>query len=238
MFFVDDCVFRFRATSACELTHKIQVASAVVEHAFASKGLTVKYKRGKTQAIASFIGYEAKRVRHDVFITHLGCFVSSNNTDTREVNQRIIHSRVAVSSLSKNVLRRKEVYIFIKVSVVRSLIHSILLHNVHTLNDLSSASYHKLAQVYHDSLRSAMNISKRSDERFSNEQVCVFCKVPHMFNVVIANKVALFMRVLFFGSCELKLMLSISANIKGTWCHQVISCLNRVGGASMLLLAE
>ena len=184
---------------------------AIYHEEFLRHGMQLNYAAGKSECLVALRGKGAAAVRERVFVCnkakisvetqtgalllrvvdaykHLGGIVTSNGSQSRELQARVKAMNSSVAALNRPVMSRHEIHVEDKILLCSTLADTRLFLYAGTWTSLSSAQQRTLHSARVQILRRATNMQRRSDiDNATDREV-----------LAIDVQVAM-LRLLFFG---------------------------------------
>jgi hypothetical protein len=156
--FVDDVAYAMHSSSAGDVVASLQMISSCLHDVAASRGLTINYQTGKTEAIVKLAGTGSKAVKNQVWhqcggrlpivteygvqqlqlvhayksYKHLGSYVQDHAVIQKDLRYRNAQARKAYGQLNRQFYSKRNVYDSTKCEVYAALVLSRHAYNVHT----------------------------------------------------------------------------------------------------------
>eukprot|EP00435_Cladocopium_sp_Y103_P031829 s854_g8.t1 len=153
--FVDDIAYAIHAQSADSLILSLQLVASCLHDAAFSRGLTLNYQAGKTEAVVSLAGpgsrttkqriwhqlqgslpvvteHDAQKLRIVHSYKHLGSFLQDHGIIQKDAKHRVAQARKAFGQLHRPFYGKRNVNLNTKAAVFSSLVVSRHVYNTHT----------------------------------------------------------------------------------------------------------
>ena len=245
--YCDDCVVPVCATSALEIIDKLPIALRIIHSVFSRFGLPMNFKAGKTEVMLAIHGTGAKAVQKEIFkrrtisfsphdgapdisvrivdsYKHMGVYVDKNGSQSCEISVRTANVYHACSNLRSCTLRSPAVSVDVKLSLVRSLLHSKLFYCSQLWSKINSKDIRKLTACYIKTLRSALglfNISNR--EHVTDREILRKSNMPEALSIVRTNRLRYLRRLILSDQRSLIHLVVATSGRNQSWLATVIS---------------
>jgi hypothetical protein len=153
--FVDDIAYAMHSTAPDDVILSLQIISSCLHDAAASRGLTINYNAGKTEALIKLAGPGSKAVKHKVWhehggrlpvvtengcqtlqlvhsYKHLGSYMQDHAVVMKDIRHRVSQARKAFGQLSRQFYCKRNVHDATKSAVFSALVMSRHSYNAHT----------------------------------------------------------------------------------------------------------
>ena len=152
--FVDDCVVLIHGRSNDSVANTMKAVVQAMDKAAATRGLSINYERGKTEALWTILGKGARQMKqtlHEAGQTlqwahegiqytiplchtykHLGTWLQAHHKHTREILARSSAAKQQYGQLARPFFTKKCITLPVKSAIFQSLVLSKMLYNVHT----------------------------------------------------------------------------------------------------------
>ena len=153
--FVDDIAYAIHSSSPADVIRSLQIVSSCLHDAAASRGLTINYQAGKTEALIKLAGPGSKAAKHKLWhehngklpivtengtqmlqlvhsYKHLGSFMQDHAVVLKDIRYRVAQARKAFGQLSRQFYCKRNVRDATKSAVFAALVMSRHSYNAHT----------------------------------------------------------------------------------------------------------
>jgi hypothetical protein len=158
--FVDDCVVLTHGRSNEGVVATMKAVVQAMDKAAATRGLSINYDRGKTEALWTILGKGARQMKQNLHeagqtlqwqvegkqytlqlchtYKHLGTWLQSHHKHAREILARSSAAKQQYGQLARSFFTKKCITLHVKSAIFQSLVLSKMLYNVHTWTSVTS----------------------------------------------------------------------------------------------------
>eukprot|EP00435_Cladocopium_sp_Y103_P056468 s2453_g19.t1 len=226
--FVDDVAYSLHVHDPRALNHEMQCLASCLHDVARSRGLSINYSKGKTEAMLRHAGQGCRKERqklwHDLEGTlpviteqetstlrvvhaykHLGSFLQDLGVCTRDMKLRVAQARQAEGQLHRSFYAKTRISIEVRARVFHSLVSSRHLFQAHTWAWITDRDL----EIWHSGLRSQIAGLVRQCIRpiphfkFSTTQLYALAGLPGPSDELHANRLRYFGRILHSGPSSL-----------------------------------
>ena len=196
---VDDVAVPIVVTEGRLLEPTIQQVTLAAVDAFLAAGMTLNFKRQKTEVVVDFRGEGASALRHALFVErlghitlpsrdaplkcvaiyeHLGTQFSADGSLKHEITHRRSRAIQAHRQVAKSILRNRNVPIEARLKLFESLIIPILLHGAGNWGLLSTRLFNQIHAAIMNWQRSIINNGFWTDSQQTDFELQCHWKLP------------------------------------------------------------
>ena len=248
--FVDDVAYAMHSSSAGDVVASLQMISSCLHDVAASRGLTINYQTGKTEAIVKLAGTGSKAVKNQVWhqcggrlpivteygvqqlqlvhayksYKHLGSYVQDHAVIQKDLRYRNAQARKAYGQLNRQFYSKRNVYASTKCEVYAALVLSRHAYNVHTWAWVTEGD---LAQ-WENGIRSQVASLARNALRpispfhFTTAELCALAGIHSPLDTLHANRLRYVKRAIQVAPSSLWSFLHDNT-LSQSWISQLMS---------------
>ena len=242
--YVDDTVFFLTSPRPKQLVPRLQMLATTVKSVFAKHAMVLNWKRGKSEAVVSFRGADAKSAYLDFVIVHsagvplqqdmlravavykhMGSQACVTNRMKAEVSSRCGNMYAQYRPVRKSLYANQDVPKEVRTMAVLSLLYTKLLFNAGMWDKLDQHSMRKIRHAYVTPLRAVMDMTFEGEKHYTSDQVCAAAQVAPIEKRLFVERLRYFVRFALHASDQHIRLVLHTTKVESAWIVQIQSLL-------------